>query len=478
MFFRQRFIPGLAIYSYLIGDEKTRECAVIDPARDVDTYFQMAREEGMQINHILETHVHADYVSGSVEVKHRTGGKALIHSSGMGGKEWTPPYADHVVRDGDEVVMGSIRLKALHTPGHTPEHLVWLVFDNTRSSDTPWMMFSGDFLFVGDVGRPDLLGEEARKQLASQLYQSVFKKMPPLADFTEFYPGHGAGSLCGKALGTRGSSTLGFERRFNDALKASSEPAWINQLLDGMPTAPPYFLKMKAVNAAGPKVLGHEWPGQRRFSAKQFQAQTSKEGIILDMRSKEAFAAAHIPKALSIPLGQNASTWAGWVLPYDQPLYLVLEDMSKIQEAITHLIRIGFDNIQGTLEGGMEAWENAGLPVVTLSVQSVHNLYQQLKKKDTDLTVLDVRTPREWQGGHIEGAKHIHAGLLQKNLASLNRQKPVAVVCGTGYRASIAGSILLREGFSNVTNVLGGMTAWKAAELPTVCEGTGAKCQA
>ncbi len=201
MFFRQRFIPGLAIYSYLIGDEKTRECAVIDPARDVDAYFQMAHEEGMQINHILETHVHADYVSGSVEVKHRTGGKAQIHASGMGGKEWTPPYADHVVKDGDEVVMGSIRLKALHTPGHTPEHLVWLVFDDTRSKDTPWMMFSGDFLFVGDVGRPDLLGEEARKQLASQLYQSVFKTMPALADFTEFYPGHGAGKQsAGKML--------------------------------------------------------------------------------------------------------------------------------------------------------------------------------------------------------------------------------------------------------------------------------------
>ncbi|HMP16058.1 MAG TPA: rhodanese-like domain-containing protein, partial [Gemmatales bacterium] len=242
----------------------------------------------------------------------------------------------------------------------------------------------------------------------------------------------------------------------------------IRQLLEGMPAAPPYFLQMKRVNSQGPKVLTADGPTQQRLTPQQFQTATSQNGLILDLRSKEAFAAAHIPRAVNIPLGQNTSTWAGWVLPYNQPLYLVLEEKGQWQEAITQLIRVGFDEIAGILEGGMEAWENASLPVSRLAVQTVQELHQQLKKHAGEITVLDVRTPGEWQSGHIEGAQRIHAGLLGKNLARLNRHQPVAVVCGTGYRASIASSILLREGFTQVTNVLGGMSAWNAAELPTV----------
>jgi hydroxyacylglutathione hydrolase len=219
MFFHQRFIPGLAIYSYLVGDEKTKEAAVIDPTRDGDEYLRVSKTEGLRITHVVETHVHADFVSGAAELKERIGGAAQVHSSGLGGKDWIPPYADCVVKDGDEIVMGSIRLKAIHTPGHTPEHLSWAVYDQTRSKDTPWLILTGDFLFVGDVGRPDLLGEEARRTLAHQLYQSVFKVLPAFPDFTEIYPAHGAGSLCGKALGSRSSSTLGFEGRFNGALQ-------------------------------------------------------------------------------------------------------------------------------------------------------------------------------------------------------------------------------------------------------------------
>jgi hydroxyacylglutathione hydrolase len=236
MFFHQRFIPGLAIASYMIGDERTKEVAVIDPTRDVDEYLRIARDEGLRITHVFETHVHADFVSGSAELKARLaeGGTApTVHASGMGGKEWTPPYADHVVRDGDEVAIGSVRLKAVHTPGHTPEHVMWVVFDDTRSRDVPWLAFTGDFLFVGDVGRPDLLGEEARRQLAHQLYRSVFDVLPPLPEFAEVFPAHGAGSLCGKAIGSRRSSTIGFERRFNTSLKPAAEGEWTERLLNG-----------------------------------------------------------------------------------------------------------------------------------------------------------------------------------------------------------------------------------------------------
>lgn len=476
MFFGQRFIPGLAIYSYMVGDEKTKECAVIDPTRDVDEYLDTARAEGLHITHILETHVHADFVSGAAELKHRTGGKARVHSSGLGGPQWTPPYADQVVQDGDTVDLGTVRLQALHTPGHTPEHIAWALFDGSRSADTPWLIFSGDFLFVGDVGRPDLLGAEARKQLAHQLYQSVFQKLPPLADFTEIFPAHGAGSLCGKALGSRGSSTLGYERRFNEALRKRDEEAWIAQLLDGMPIAPPYFQRMKKVNAAGPKILGSELPGQHRISAREIHDRVCERCLVVDVRSKEAFAAAHIPNAINIPLGPNLPTWAGWVLPYDHPTILVLDDPADVAEVATHLVRVGLDDVQGYLEGGIEAWEMAGYPLNTIATVSVHDLRKKLADGSPSPTVLDVRTEREWDSGHIEGALHIHGGQLQERFAEVPCGQAVAVVCASGYRASIAASFLKREGYDQVFNVVGGMSAWKGADLP-LANGSGSSCR-
>ena len=231
MFFHQRFIPGLAIASYMVGDEKAKQVAVIDPTRDVDEYVQIAKDEGLHITHILETHVHADYVSGSAELKSRLDGKPQVVVSGMGGKQWTPPYADQVVNDGDELTLGNIRLKAVHTPGHTPEHVTWALYDNTRSKDVPWLLFTGDFMFVGDVGRPDLLGPDEQKALAHQLYTSVFEKLNGVPDFTEIFPAHGSGSLCGKAIGSRRSSTLGFERKFNPALQPAAEAEWTDTLL-------------------------------------------------------------------------------------------------------------------------------------------------------------------------------------------------------------------------------------------------------
>lgn len=467
MFFHQRFVPGLAIYSYMVGDEKSKRCAVIDPTRDVGEYLEIARREGLRITHVLETHVHADFVSGSAELKARLGDETQVVVSGMGGPEWTPPYADRVVADGDEIALGSVRLRAIATPGHTPEHVAWALFDDTRSEDTPWLVFTGDFLFVGDVGRPDLLGEEARKTLAHQLYESVFGVLPALPDFTEIYPGHGAGSLCGKAIGSRGTSSLGYERRYSGALRERGETEWVASLLEGMPIAPPYFRRMKSVNARGPKVLGPELPGRKRFSAKEVHERVCEHCLVLDVRSKEAFAAAHIPGSINIPLGHNLPTWAGWVLPYDRPILIVPDDPADVPEVVTHLLRVGFDDVQGYLEGGLADWETHGFELGRLETTSVRDLAARLAPGGDRPFVLDVRTESEWESGHIEGALHIHGGKLQERMGEVPRDRALAVVCGSGYRASIAASFLKREGYADVTNVLGGMAAWKAAGLPT-----------
>jgi len=467
MYFHQRFIPGLAIASYMVGDEKAKSVAVIDPTRDVDEYLRIAQQEGLHITHILETHVHADYVSGSAELKARLNGEAKVVVSGMGGKEWTPPYADVVVKDGDEVKLGSIRLKAIHTPGHTPEHVAWAVFDDTRSSETPWMMFSGDFVFVGDVGRPDLLGPEQRKTLAAQLYKSIFTKLPMLPDFMEIFPGHGPGSLCGKAIGSRRSSTLGFERRFNASLQPKPEEEWTKALLNDMPLAPPYFRRMKQVNSTGPTILGHDLPGQKRMTAREIHDRFCDTCMVVDVRPKEAYAAAHIPGSINIPLGQNLPSWAGWVLPYDKRLVIVLSDPSEMPQVVTHLIRVGLDQIEGYMEDGMDAWENAGFEIAKLDSITPRELDARLKS-DEVLFVLDVRTDTEWNAGHIDGAMHIHGGILKDHIGEVPKDRPIAVICGTGYRGSIAASFLKSNGYENVANVLGGMTAWKSANLPVV----------
>jgi hydroxyacylglutathione hydrolase len=469
LFLHQRFIPGLAIYSYMVGDEKTKECAVIDASRDVGYFIDLAEHEGLRITHILETHVHADFISGSRELKARLNDDPTVSCSGLGGPAWTPPYADRVLADHDTIRMGSVRLEAIHTPGHTPEHLTWALYDETRSVDTPWLLFTGDFVFVGDVGRPDLLGEEARQTLAAQLYRSVFDRLPAFPDFTEILPGHGAGSLCGKAIGSRNASTLGFERRFNASLAAAPEEEWVRTLLAGMPIAPPYFRRMKTVNAEGPPLVGLDLPGRTRYRAEEVYERVCEHCLIVDVRPKEAFASSHIPGAINIPLGDVLPTWAGWVLPYDQPTLIVLDDPADMPQVVTHLLRVGFDQIRGYLEDGMDRWQTAGFETAHLETISVHELARRLKAPEAPF-VLDVRTEREFDTGHIADALHIHGGLLHDRIAEVPRDRPVAVVCGSGYRASIVASFLKRRGYTRVTNVLGGMSAYTAAGLPTETE--------
>lgn len=458
--------PGLAIASYVVGDDKTGEAAVIDPTRDIDDLISFATKQGLHIKHILETHVHADFVSGACELKNRLNDDAQIYCSGLGGKDWTPTYADHVVKEDDEVVMGDIRLQALHTPGHTPEHVTWLFYDESRSKDKPWAMFKGDFLFVGDVGRPDLLGDDAQQELAHKLYQSVFEKMSDLPDFVEIYPGHGAGSLCGKAIGSRQSSTLGFERQFGAAFNDTPKDKWVENLMADMPLAPPYFKRMKKVNQEGPAIMKSKDKSETRWSAKSVYEQVCEDCLIVDVRAKESFAAAHIPKSINIPLSDNLVTWAGWVLPYDLPTLIVLDDPKDMNWVTTQLGLVGFDQVQGYLEGGIEAWQMQGYPLAGLETISVHKLNMRLNENNEAMTVLDVRTEQEWEAGHIKGACHIHGGKIQDSFSEIPADKPVAVMCGSGYRASIAASFLKRENYEEVSNVLGGMHAWQAADFP------------
>lgn len=461
MFFYRRTIPGLAIHSYLVGDEKTKACAVIDPVRDVEEYIQIARENGIQVAHILETHVHADFVSGAKELKRKLDEKPVIHCSGMGGEAWIPSYADRIVKDGDKVDLGSVVLQAVHTPGHTPEHLMWAIME----SGSVTKLLTGDFLFVGAVGRPDLLGGEEGARLAHQLYATVFRKLDSYSDDVEVRPAHGAGSLCGKSLGSTPYSTLGLERTHNVYLRKMPEEEWVASLMDEMPPVPKYFSRMKRLNVAGADSIEKTLNTLKPLPPEEVLREISKGAIVVDLRSKEAFAAVHIPQAVNIPFNPQLSTWAGWFLSENEPIILVLDEPRYLHESVLALLRVGFDRIEGFLAGGMQAWENAGFDTSRLNVVSTEELYRSLKENDQPF-VLDVRTEEEWDHGHISSAHHLYAGLVPDHLNQLPKDRPIAVVCGSGFRSSIVSSCLMRNGFRSVSNVDGGMSLWVQHGFP------------
>lgn len=460
MFFYRRTIPGLAIHSYLIGNEQTGECAVIDPVRDVDEYLNIAKDNGLEIKYILETHVHADFVCGSKELKKATNGKAEIYCSSLGGDAWTPKYTDHFVKDGDEVIMGNLALSAIFTPGHTPEHIMWSLSEDGELVK----LFTGDFLFVGSIGRPDLLGKTEMERLSHQLYHSVFEKLDQFPDTIEIRPAHGAGSLCGKKLGSVPYSSLGIERSRNFYLKKAPESEWIQNLMNEMPPIPKYFSRMKKINVEGPASLDTLLKGIYPLSISDLKSKIDEGAIILDLRSKEAYASAHIPGSINIPMSPQLSTWAGWVLPYPASIVLVLEELDQLDSAAGQLFRIGCDQIAGFLRGGIWAWEDAGLELNQLKTMSPQELFCQLE----DTFVLDVRTKAEWDLGHIHGVCHLHGGLLPDQMDVVVKDRPVAVICGSGFRSSIACSLLLRSGFKNIANVFGGMSAWVQDGYPVV----------
>jgi hydroxyacylglutathione hydrolase len=449
---------GIAELSYLIGDDDEGVAAVFDPRPDCDVYVDMAREAGLAITHIFETHIHADLVSGSRELCARVE-SARIFASNEGGAEYG--FEHEKVNDGDRFTFGELLVIARHTPGHTPEHMSYLLADADHPDD-PWGILTGDSLFVSSAGRPDLLGEEHTKQLAEQQFRTLrdfYLKMP---DHVMIYPNHGAGSPCGADIGNRLSSTIGYERRFNKFLQFDEVQKFTEYALATAPPVPKYYPVMKKVNARGPQVLGN-LPRVPGLPPKAFkEAIEKKNGVLVDVRTMLAFGGGHIPGALNIGGSPILSIWAGWMLDPDEPILLVLESKNDLEEIVRLFIRTGYTKFSGYLVGGMKAWDAAGFPLTEVGQMSVH----ELNRRARDLQIVDVRSPREWKNGHVPGARHIFLPELHKRVDELNRSNPTAVYCGSGYRASIATSILKPAGFEKLWNVPGSWEAWKKAKLP------------
>jgi hydroxyacylglutathione hydrolase len=449
---------GLAHLSYLVGDRSSGRAAVIDPRRDVDVYLDLARQHRLTITHAVETHVHADYVSGSRELAARTG-TAKVFVSVEGGARYG--FAHEPLRHGSRVELDRVTLTAMHTPGHTPEHLSYLA----AAQGNPWGFFSGDFLFPDSVGRPDLLGAAQTPGLARELFRSLRTALAPLPDAVSLYPGHGAGSPCGANIRDR-QSTVGHERRHNPALQFTDEAAFIDWVLRTAPPIPRYYPRMKRINAQGPEVLGGlppvEWLEPEAFRRRL----AGGEVQLIDNRTMRDFGGGHIAGAWNLGPRAELSLWAGWMLDPDKPIALVLPGEGDLPEVLRQFLRVGFTNFAGCLKGGMNAWVGAGLPVEGLAQLPVPELNARLPPRDFQL--LDVRTPPEWDQGHLQGARYLFLGELPQKLKELPRDKPVVVYCASGYRSSLAASILRAGGFTAATNVPGGYQAWTAAGFPTV----------
>jgi hydroxyacylglutathione hydrolase len=456
MYLQQFFVKGLGHASYLLGDPDRGTAVVIDPRRDIEVYLDAARDEGLGISHVLETHVHNDYVSGAEELRRRTG--ATVHVSPASGL--TRPHEP--MADGDELLVGSLRIRAVATPGHTPDHLSFLVADLSRS-DEDWILLSGGALLVGTAARPDLLGgpEEARRA-AAVLFATIRDRIAPLPDWIELYPTHGAGSLCGSGIGGKRWSTIGFERRHNPALNQPDADAFTEFILSDQPSVPMYWRRMRPTNQAGAAPMG-DLPAPRPMSADELAHAAGHGAVILDARETGAFAEAHIPGAISVDLTDTLGTWAGSMIPIDREVVLVLERPGDLDPVMDQLRRAGFDRVVGFLLGGMDAWggETEELRQVRPGALA-----------DEPGTVIDVREAHEWRAGHLPTAIHVPAPQIPARLAELP-DGPLVLVCGSGRRSTIAASLLQREGRGAVANVIGGMDAIRAARIPLSMEEPG-----
>jgi hydroxyacylglutathione hydrolase len=450
---------GLAQASYMVGCAETGEAIVVDPSRDVTPYLETARQEGLRITHVTETHIHADFVSGSRELASVTG--ARLYLSDMGGRDWKYGFEGTPIRDGDSWNVGNIRIKAIHTPGHTPEHLVFQVTDTARAN-APIGVFTGDFLFVGDVGRPDLLEEAAgiadtSEYGARQQFANV-QRFKAMADYLQVWPGHGAGSACGKALGAIPSTTLGYEKRFNPAFQFDNEEVFVRWLLTDQPETPRYFAQMKRVNRAGPTLL-RDLPDITQLDGGKLDEVLEADHLVMDTRSPNEFARGHTAGTLSIPGSSDKfSTYAGWFVDFEKPTYLVAEE-TEVECLVQKLRAIGIDNIPGYFS--VDALNGSTQSLARVTAQE---LADQLSKGD--VTLIDVRAATEHHSQRIPGARHIHFGKLPHHLDELMVNSPIVLQCASGIRSHIAASYLQRHGFQNVANLKGGIEAWTRADLP------------
>jgi len=468
MLFKQIYEEGLAQGSYLIGCQASGEAIVVDPRRDIRVYLEEAQKNGMRIVAVTETHIHADYLSGARELAKATG--ATLYLSDEGDAAWKysglEGFEYRLVKDGDAIRLGNLSLRVVHTPGHTPEHISFLLTDGAAASE-PGYFLTGDFVFVGDLGRPDLLEEAAgiagtAEPGARRLFKSLKEKFLTLPEYVQVWPGHGAGSACGKALGAVPSTTVGYERRFAwwaDYLRNDDEEGFVQALLAGQPEAPYYFAVMKRLNRDGMPILG-DLPKPRELTPEQFQRKLKEGALLVDTRDKLAFAGGHIHGAINLPDNKNFSTWAGWLLPYDQELILLAGE-ERVPELVARLVRIGLDRVVGyipSLEGYTEG------ELETVSQISAAEAKQRWERGE--VAVLDVRGADEYQAGHVPGALNIHAGRVMNHLGAIPKDKPVVVHCLGGDRSSTAISALMAAGFTNLINLTGGIRAWQGERFP------------
>jgi hydroxyacylglutathione hydrolase len=465
VYFRRLYDEQLAQASYLIGCQATGEAIVVDPSRLVDQYVSVAAAEDLRIVAVTETHIHADFASGSRELAAATGARLFV--SGCGTPDWQYDFRGEptvtVLRDRDPIEIGHVLLQAIHTPGHTPEHLSFLVTDRAGASE-PIGILTGDFVFVGDVGRPDLLERAAGIANtaiagARTLYQSLawFKTLP---DHLQIWPGHGAGSACGKGLGAMPQSTVGYERRFNWAFRPVDEAEFVRQVLVGQPDPPQYFGRMKQLNRAGPPILGR-LPAPPRLPDEALAELLGRKAIVVDLRPTGEFAEGHIPGTINLPMGRSFPTYAGSLLPYDRELHFLTTARAPIDLVVANLVTIGLDRVAGYFEpSARAAWEARGGGLGRVRQTSVAELARQVSN---GVHLIDVRNRSEWEGGHLPGATLVPLAELDARLDEIPKDREIVIHCQTGSRSSIAASVLLANGWSRVSSLTGGFSAWVAA---------------
>jgi hydroxyacylglutathione hydrolase len=444
---------GLGNSAYLVGSHASKRAALIDPLRDVDRYRYAAEQLGVTITHVLDTHLHNDFVSGARELAAQTGAVIGLGAESQAGFEHQP------LVEGDELEIGDWRIRVLATPGHTPEHIAFLL---TRENE-PRALFSGGALMVGGAARTDLLGDEHTLPLARASYHTIHDKLLTLPNPVGVYPTHGAGSFCSAPVSSDllRTTTIGAERLRNALAQARSEEEFVQRALMNLPSYPVYYPSVRAINKRGPRLLGG-LPLLRPLAPEETVVQLEGGAAALDVRSGRAFAEGHVPGAYGIPLDAPLVTWAGWLIPFDTPLILIGEDARAREGAVRQLIRIGYDDLRGYLEGGVEAWAKAGLPVEGVPVMTASELRERLRSGEA-LTVLDVRQKDEWEAGHLPGALHIENGRLPWDDLPLPADRPIVVHCAHGARSMAGISVLLRRGYRNLVQVKGGIAAWEAA---------------
>ena len=457
MYFQHIYDKSLAQASYFIGCQKAGVAAVIDAKRDVDTYLEIAKANNMKITHIFETHIHADFLAGSRELAKLTG--ADMYLSNEGGEGWQYEFPHIGLKDGDKIKIGNLTMEVLHTPGHTPESISFLLTDNP-ASDKPVMLFTGDFVFVGDIGRPDLLEKAAGMSGtadtgALQMYKSI-NKFNALDDYIQVWPGHGAGSACGKALGSVPSTTVGYEKARNWAFQyANNEKGFVQYLLADQPEPPKYFAMMKKLNKMDRPLLT-EVPKLKKLSSDELKSALSKGIKLIDARMKTEFAEGFIPGSINIQGNNSFATWAGWFLKYDEP-FMLLADEDQLDDLTRKLMRIGLDNIYGYIPS-TKTWTESGGSLQKANVISLNETKELIN--NNGVQVLDLRGASEFNSGHIAKAENVFVGTLPENLDKVSKDRKVIIHCQGGDRSSIAYSILAKNGFENVVNFSGGINEW------------------